>query len=369
MHHIHTTSTAVEKLKRQAKARRKLSGELLAQAQEAAAVEAGYSSWKHVTDCARVTQVLTPKRRALPRGLDAFLKAALTGSARAADAAGRFEHGLVFVMDAKDAEGVSLAGSSFEECDYVWPLAARDIWSALVFGVDDEMDEAYVDRLSEAELLELARDDLTNYRYFRYGGGRDTATAGDILSVTRDRFFFPPLFAWNDGVQIDVSGAPRRTAPNAAWVDIARALPTLPFRIVPAGDATYASMQELMRWAQQLEYIGTKAPPEQRRELLNIIGGTVPYVFTRRNKHYFLCHRGYEPVKGVIAFTREQLVECGVVAWHDAHGSHDGQEHLTLIGDDIRDSTDSRLLKRAARMLAHLALVVDKALVAPKSKS
>lgn len=56
MNHIHATATAVEKLNRLAKARRNATGEMLAIALEQVAVEAGYSNWKHVKDCAARTQ-------------------------------------------------------------------------------------------------------------------------------------------------------------------------------------------------------------------------------------------------------------------------------------------------------------------------
>jgi len=70
MHHIHTTATAVEKLKRSAKARRDSHNCLLAEALDAVAVQAGYTGWKHVTQCAAVTrvgavQLLPPRHRHL----------------------------------------------------------------------------------------------------------------------------------------------------------------------------------------------------------------------------------------------------------------------------------------------------------------
>jgi hypothetical protein len=55
MHHIPTTATAVEKLKRAAKGYRDIHGCLLAHALDAVAVQGGYADWKHVTVCAEAT--------------------------------------------------------------------------------------------------------------------------------------------------------------------------------------------------------------------------------------------------------------------------------------------------------------------------
>jgi hypothetical protein len=363
MSHIPTTSTAVEKLKRSAKTRRKSSGQSLAIELDAAAIEAGYTSWKHVTLCLSVTQVLSPMHRPLPRILDDYLKAALAKSASPADARGWFEHGLTFAMDVKDVEGVSLKGGPFEECEAIWPVAARDIWSALVLDVEEVPDKPVADILDDEALLDFAREDLANYRFFRYGGGHDPQTADDIWKLTRDRFFFPPRFAWLDGRLVGDGEllSARLKSPEAPWARIDLPLVSLPMRFVQAGDEAHETVRELMRWAEQLEYIGTIAPSDQRLELLGLIGGTTPYVFTKPGDglHYHLCHGGYAPVKGVIALTYEQLVASGIVAWHYAHGTHDGQKHFTVVGQNVLETTDPTMLRRAARMLANLAVFVD----------
>jgi hypothetical protein len=346
--------------KREAKSRRKSSGRSLAIELDAVAVEAGYSSWKHVTTCLSVTQVLTPQRRPLPNILDTFLKAALASSPTPADARGWFEHGLIFAMDVKDVEDVSVAGSAFEECEIIWPLASRDIWSSLVLDVEDEPDKPVADVLDDEALLEFARDDLLNYRFYRYGGGQDVRSAEDILKLTRDRFFFPPRFAWIDSHPVELLCA-QLTLPVAPWARLERPLAALPMRFVQAGDDTHDTVKELMRWAKQLEYIGSQALSDQRIELLSLIGGTMPYVFVRPGdgRHYHLCHGGYAPLKGTIALTYEELVASGIVAWHHAHGTHDGQKHFTVVGDNVLETTDAGLLRRAARMLANLASFVD----------
>ncbi|MCK9687341.1 hypothetical protein [Scleromatobacter humisilvae] len=362
MSHVPTTSTAVEKLKRLAKTRRKSSGHTLAVELDAVAVDAGYTSWKHVTVCQSVTQVLSPPRRFLPPILDDYLKAALPKPADVADARRLFEHGLIIAMDVKDADGAALAGSQFEECEVVWPLASRDIWASLVFDVEDEPDKPLVDLLDDDELLEHARDDLANYRFFRYLGQQVPDSPNEILRLTREKFFFPPRFAWVDGHQVGDGELliAQLTTPAVPWAQLDLPLATLPKRFVKAGDETHAAVTEMMRWAKQLEYIGSKAPVEERRELLSLIGGTCPYVFTRPEggRHYHLCHPGYAPVRGV-ALTYEELVASGIVAWHHAHGNHDGQKHFSVVCQNVTEATDSTVLRQAARMLANLAVFVD----------
>ena len=68
MNHTHVTATAVEKLKRAAKAQRDISGCLLATALDLVAVQAGFSNWKQVTECAarsadRYNSLLPAKHR------------------------------------------------------------------------------------------------------------------------------------------------------------------------------------------------------------------------------------------------------------------------------------------------------------------
>jgi len=57
MNHTHITATAVEKLKRAAKSHRDISGCPLATALDLVAAQAGYASWKQVTECAARTTV------------------------------------------------------------------------------------------------------------------------------------------------------------------------------------------------------------------------------------------------------------------------------------------------------------------------
>lgn len=55
MNPFRTTATTVEKFNREARSRSRLTGRPLAAALDEVAVEAGYTSWKHVTECAAWT--------------------------------------------------------------------------------------------------------------------------------------------------------------------------------------------------------------------------------------------------------------------------------------------------------------------------
>lgn len=71
MHHIPTTATAVEKLKRAAKKLCKDSGTAYALALDLVAKQNGYAHWKHVTECALRAAEERPvvsRRRSWPTG-------------------------------------------------------------------------------------------------------------------------------------------------------------------------------------------------------------------------------------------------------------------------------------------------------------
>ncbi len=150
--------------------------------------------------------------------------------------------------------------------------------------------------------------------------------------------------------------------PLPNWNEVTRELPRLPLRIHRAGDRTYRSIQELMRWAKQLEMIAERIPEDGRADAVALIGGEVPYVFlnerTRWNDgHFHLCDRGYDEIDGIV-LSREDLVETGVIAWDEFCGVHPGDSY-SVIHDDVIRSSDSTTLKQMARLLATIALKAD----------
>jgi len=148
------------------------------------------------------------------------------------------------------------------------------------------------------------------------------------------------------------------------WQQLDEPLPALPMRIIrPSDRPRHESVSELMRWARQLEMIADKVPEDDRREMLDLIGGRQPYAMELSRSRwpdgcFHLCDRGYEEFKGV-ALTQEQADTLGLPAWNEAYGQHGGIQ-LTVVGDDLRRTRDSTLLKRIARLLASLAIEVDK---------
>lgn len=154
------------------------------------------------------------------------------------------------------------------------------------------------------------------------------------------------------------------------WRDVSTEIPGLPTRIAPARDPRRATLNELMRWAKQLDYIGSKAPEEDRHHLIAHIGGEVPYVFVKdpsrfETELFYLCERSYDEMEGV-EFNQEQLELCGAVDWHNQRGSHDGYTMFSVIDDDLRMDGSSLEFRQAARVLVNIALLADHLWVSQK---
>lgn len=161
--------------------------------------------------------------------------------------------------------------------------------------------------------------------------------------------------------------AQSRTSVLPSWQEQDRPLPNLPLRIHQAGSAFYRSIRELMRWARAVEGISGLESDDARSEMFVNLGGDLPYVFNcdhgRWNDDVFrLCDRGYEEWPG-IAFNRDELRAAGIFEWHKQYGGHDGEDMLTVLGDDIRGTSRIEVLKGLARTLAAMALVADQAFV------
>lgn len=173
---------------------------------------------------------------------------------------------------------------------------------------------------------------------------------------------------WNAARAADKAAAASKAGTPSAgplWRDIARPLPRLPLRIHPSGSKFYYSISELMRWAQALEAIAKVDGDSARQELLEVVGGDLPYVLVRNYAEwgddvFRLCNRGYDPWPG-IALNRDELSAAGVLEWHEKYGGHDGEDMFTVLTTESRYSRDVEALQRAARLLANIALVADKA--------
>lgn len=159
-------------------------------------------------------------------------------------------------------------------------------------------------------------------------------------------------------------------APRPAFEQIDLPLPPMPMRVRMAGDRIYAAIEETYRWAQQLEFIATHVDEPKRRDALNLVGGERPYVFVSDasrwpDRHYRLCDRAYDPFEGLY-LTRDELEVVGVAAWEQQHGCHGGGTMFSVLHDDVAISRDEVLLKKAARLLASLALAFEAKLYGPR---
>ena len=122
MNFIPTTATAAETLKRLAKKQRKATGSLLAVALDAVVQASGYANWKHVSVCLDQTPT-SPRAAPLPQELADRLADGIRRFPPLLASELAFREGLVFAMDVKDADGISL-GADVAECEDLWPLAS-----------------------------------------------------------------------------------------------------------------------------------------------------------------------------------------------------------------------------------------------------
>lgn len=203
----------------------------------------------------------------------------------------------------------------------------------------------------------LLKTEAMQLRELARSRGAPVTWAQALEQISRSKGFRD----WNTAVA-DAKASPIPLSSKVpSWRLISAALPTLPLRIHQSGDRTYESIQELMRWASQLELLSRLAL-EDRLDALGLIGGKVPYVFlnesTRWDDGLFrLCERSYMEFEGIV-LSRENLEETGVVAWHKECGVHPG-DSFSVIHDEVRMSTDPTTLKQMARLLATIAVKAD----------
>ncbi len=207
MEFIPITATAAEKLKRLAKTLRKTTKSSLAVALDAVARQHGYAHWKHVTLCLEQTTGSAHSPLSLPSSLVEILNQAAASDPASMETLEAFEHGFVFAMDVKDADELSLS-LDFEVCDDGWYIAARDLWLALVYYRDEETGTTLFETQSPEDLAETVRDDLHNYRFFRYLGGDLPASVEEAYGLIHRMSFFPPTHIWLAGKFIDISELP-----------------------------------------------------------------------------------------------------------------------------------------------------------------
>lgn len=206
MQHIPTKATAVEKLKRLAKTHRKTTGTSLAVALDAVAKQHGYEHWKHVTICQEQTAVIH-RTKPLPEALKQYLDEAAARQPAAVETQVAFEHGFVFAMDVKDAADIALT-PDYTEADDGWHLAARDLCRFLVHHRDEDTGATLYETQSDEDLIEIALDDLSNYRCYRYLGDTAPTTLEDAFGRIRQLAFFPPTHIWLSGKCIDLEDVP-----------------------------------------------------------------------------------------------------------------------------------------------------------------
>lgn len=206
MEFISTTATAAEKIHRLAKTLRKTTKTSLAVALDTVARQHGYQHWKHVTDCHEETAALR-KAKPLPDELRVFLDETAASDPALIETQQAFARGVVFAMDVKGAQSMSLR-QDYEECGDGWHIAARDLWRGLIHYRDDETGTTLFETRSTDDLLESALDDVTNYRLFRYADTSAPTSLETAYQQVQEMSFFPPTHIWLGGKFIDISEVP-----------------------------------------------------------------------------------------------------------------------------------------------------------------
>jgi hypothetical protein len=192
--------------------------------------------------------------------------------------------------------------------------------------------------------------------------GQDLTHSAALDAVAR-RYGFKD---WNAAAASEVpAGAtlPVSLGTRYAFEDVSAPLPKLPLRFVQSGDRNNQNIHDLYQWARQLEFIADKVDAAVRREAMLLLGAKQPYVFAQNavrwpDRLYHLCDRSYSAIRGV-AFSRDELEAIGVVAWEAQCGMHGGDDMFSVVHDGVMTSSDAVLLKRAARVVASVALAVD----------
>lgn len=196
MQFISTTATAVENLKREAKALSKTPGVTLTSAREVVAKKHGYLHWKHVTVCH--TQTGTRRRAmALPQSLKDLLDRINKLYPASNESQEAFAHGFVFAMDVKDAQGLSL-GAAYAECSDAWYLAAKDLWPTLVHARNGAS-ATFAEAQSPEDLARTAMDHIQNYRLFRCLDPVTPASLAEALKWVSELSRFAPTHIWLGG--------------------------------------------------------------------------------------------------------------------------------------------------------------------------
>jgi len=193
--------------------------------------------------------------------------------------------------------------------------------------------------------------------------GQQLSHSAALEQVARARGFRD----WNAlSAEVSKAAVPSLPTPAAfAWQRLDEPLPKLPMRIIKADELPrHGSVKELMRWAQQFEFIADKVAEDDRSEAVTLVGERTPYVVEKSLSRwpdgmYHLCDRGYEVFKRIV-FSEEQVQALGLPAWNEQYGQHDGDGTFTVVGDDWRYTRNAEMLKRMARLLASLAMEADK---------
>lgn len=205
LNHIPTTATAVQKLRRLAKDRRKSSRESLAVALDVVARERGYTNWKHVTVCEAETSAAGPAPLTLPESVREFLaeQQQVQQNEFAANPRALAES-VFFAMDISDAEKARPDSyPDISECEDARAFLAGDIWTAYL--ESERSEDRNVEPLDDEKALQYFLDRIADYSFFKYSGEPMPQSLEDAFGSVFKRFLFPPTHVWLAGKFFDLA--------------------------------------------------------------------------------------------------------------------------------------------------------------------
>ena len=171
------TSADVEKLKQIARKLKKSEGITHNEALDRAAQNAGLNHWHHVIESAKKIE---PTETA-------------------------YRSGVIIAMDVKEAGDFHGDEGDFVEDHYADIFCEKDLYLDLCESpyAEDEVDAPDYKRMrdmyNDGELMEINREDISNYIFFRFTSSTVPKSVQSVVAMTDECSMWQPMFVWYKG--------------------------------------------------------------------------------------------------------------------------------------------------------------------------
>jgi hypothetical protein len=109
-----------------------------------------------------------------------------------------YRSGVIIAMDIKDADDFYDEENLFVEDEYAFWICQEDMYRQ--YGEMQDDDGIPIKNLeSEDELRQGFEEDMMNYSFFRLTGKKIPDALEEVLSLVRERSFWPPMYVWLNG--------------------------------------------------------------------------------------------------------------------------------------------------------------------------